>query len=59
MIEFFGIEKSFGAKEVLCGIDLTVREGEVTFIIGTSGTGKSVLMKHARDAFVSDVRLPI
>jgi phospholipid/cholesterol/gamma-HCH transport system ATP-binding protein len=47
MIEFTGIQKSFGAKEVLRGVDLTIRPGENTFIIGTSGTGKSVLMKHA------------
>lgn len=47
MIEFSGIHKRFGAKEVLRGVDLTIRPGENTFIIGTSGTGKSVLMKHA------------
>lgn len=47
MIEFIGLRKSFGPKVVLDGIDLTLRDGEITYIIGTSGTGKSVLIKHA------------
>lgn len=47
MIEFRGLEKSFGSHKVLDRIDLRIREGEITYIIGTSGTGKSVLVKHA------------
>ncbi len=46
MIEFRGIRKSFGPKTVLAGVDLTIRDGEVFFIIGSSGAGKSVLIKH-------------
>ena len=46
MIEFRDVHKSFGAKEVLRGVDLAVRAGEVMFIIGTSGVGKSVTIKH-------------
>lgn len=46
MIEFKQIRKSFGSKVVLNGIDLTIRDGEVFFIIGSSGAGKSVLIKH-------------
>jgi phospholipid/cholesterol/gamma-HCH transport system ATP-binding protein len=46
LIEFRHIRKSFGAKTVLAGVDLTVHEGEVFFIIGSSGAGKSVLIKH-------------
>ena len=38
--------KSFGDKEVLCGIDLFIERGEILFIIGTSGVGKSVTIKH-------------
>ncbi len=40
-----GLTKSFGAKEVLCGIDLEVASGESLVVIGGSGTGKSVLLK--------------
>ena len=45
-IELRGIKKSFGDKVVLDGVDLTVEEGEAVVIIGGSGTGKSVLLKH-------------
>ena len=45
-IEFQGIYKSFGNKHVLRGVDLAVEPGEVFFIIGQSGAGKSVLVKH-------------
>ncbi len=37
--------KNFGSKEVLCGIDLTVKKGESLVILGGSGSGKSVLIK--------------
>jgi len=47
VIEFRGLVKSFSEKRVLDGIDLVLRDREITFIIGTSGTGKSVLVKHA------------
>ena len=46
MISFLGLKKSFGGKPVLRGVDLTVERGEVLFIIGTSGVGKSVTIKH-------------
>ncbi len=46
MIELRGIHKAFGDKQVLRGIDLVVPEGEIVFIIGTSGVGKSVTIKH-------------
>ncbi|MEM1348436.1 MAG: ATP-binding cassette domain-containing protein [Myxococcota bacterium] len=45
-IEFKGISKSFGPKHVLRGVDLVVESGSVFFIIGQSGAGKSVLVKH-------------
>ncbi len=45
MIQFKGLRKSFGDREVLKGIDLHVKKGEILFILGTSGTGKSVLLK--------------
>ena len=45
-IEIRGVEKSFGANHVLRGVDLKIGEGEITVIIGRSGEGKSVLLKH-------------
>lgn len=46
MISFRGVEKSFGSKRVLKGVSFDVSEGEVFFIIGASGVGKSVLIKQ-------------
>ncbi len=45
-IEFLAVKKRFGAKEVLSGVDLRVEKGEILFIVGTSGAGKSVTIKH-------------
>ncbi len=45
MIELIALEKAFGSKQVLRGVDLSVPEGTSTVIIGGSGTGKSVLLK--------------
>lgn len=46
MIELRGIKKSFGQKEVLKGVDLQIPTGSTTCVIGKSGSGKSVLLKH-------------
>lgn len=46
MISFRDIRKSFGPKTVLDGVSFEVQDGEVFFIIGASGVGKSVLIKH-------------
>ena len=45
-IEIEGVWKRLGATQLLRGVDLTVAEGESVVIIGRSGTGKSVLLKH-------------
>jgi phospholipid/cholesterol/gamma-HCH transport system ATP-binding protein len=41
-----GLTKRFGAREILRGVDLDVERGKINTIIGGSGQGKSVLMKH-------------
>jgi len=41
-----GLEKSFGGRAVLAGVDLDVARGESVVVIGRSGGGKSVLLKH-------------
>jgi phospholipid/cholesterol/gamma-HCH transport system ATP-binding protein len=46
VISFQNIKKSFGPKQVLHGVSFDVEDGEVFFIIGASGVGKSVLIKH-------------
>lgn len=45
MIELQGITKSFGALQVLKGVDLQVEQGEVVSIIGPSGAGKTTLLQ--------------
>jgi len=46
MIEIKNLHKSFGKNNVLRGINLTIETGETIVIIGKSGCGKSVLLKH-------------
>ncbi len=46
MIELHGVYKRFGKQVVLDGVDFIVREGETMALLGPSGTGKSVLLKH-------------
>lgn len=46
IIEIRGLKKSFGTQPVLEDIDLDVHAGETLVVLGHSGTGKSVLIKH-------------
>jgi phospholipid/cholesterol/gamma-HCH transport system ATP-binding protein len=46
MIELRNVHKAFGKQVVLNGVDFEVREGETVALLGPSGTGKSVLLKH-------------
>ncbi len=66
MIQIVDIYKSFGAKKVLSGFTLDVAEGETMVIIGYSGSGKSVAIKHIvglltpdrGTVFVDDLEVP-
>ena len=46
MIRFENLHKAFGDKQVLAGLTLEVQDGETMVVIGYSGTGKSVALKH-------------
>jgi phospholipid/cholesterol/gamma-HCH transport system ATP-binding protein len=66
MIRLVDVYKAFGPKQVLNGFSLDVREGETMVIIGYSGTGKSVAIKHIvgllepdhGDVVVDDLEVP-
>lgn len=46
MIRIHGLKKRLGKKQVLDGVDLDIASGETVVVMGRSGTGKSVLLKH-------------
>ena len=46
MIRFENVTKSFGPRTILKGLNLEIPEGKIAFILGMSGTGKSVLLKN-------------
>jgi len=46
MIQLHGVEKRFGTFVVLDGVDFSVKRGETVALLGSSGVGKSVLLKH-------------
>jgi phospholipid/cholesterol/gamma-HCH transport system ATP-binding protein len=54
MIEINNLHKSFGNNNVLRGVNLTIETGETIVIIGKSGCGKSVLLKHIVGLIVPD-----
>jgi phospholipid/cholesterol/gamma-HCH transport system ATP-binding protein len=49
-----GLHKAFDAKPVLRGVDLAIRSGEMVAIVGASGCGKTVLLKHITGHFRPD-----
>jgi len=54
MIELRNVNKSFGSQQVLSGLDMYVERGTSFAIMGPSGTGKSVLLKHIIGLLVPD-----
>lgn len=50
-VELVGVHKSFGGKHVLRGIDLAIYPKKTTVLIGASGSGKSVIIKHIMGLF--------
>lgn len=54
MISFRDVHKSFGNKDILRGFSLDVPDGKTTVILGYSGTGKSVALKHIVGLLVPD-----
>ena len=66
MIELRDVHKKFGRHVVLDGVDFAVKRGETVALLGPSGTGKSVLLKHiiglllpdSGDVFVDRLSVP-
>ena len=54
LIEFQDIHKTFGDNHVLRGVNLHIQKGEITSVIGKSGEGKSVLLKHIIGLIAND-----
>jgi phospholipid/cholesterol/gamma-HCH transport system ATP-binding protein len=46
IVEFDNVWKRYGGKEILAGVNLNIRRGEIVCILGPSGTGKSVALRH-------------
>lgn len=54
VIALRGVHKAFDGKRVLIGLDLEVRRGETVVVLGASGSGKSVLLKHMNGLLQAD-----
>ena len=54
LLKLEGLEKAFGAKQVLRGVDLEVARGQSLVVIGGSGSGKSVMLKNALGLMTPD-----
>jgi phospholipid/cholesterol/gamma-HCH transport system ATP-binding protein len=46
IVEFDNVWKRYGGKEILAGVNLNIRRGEIVCVLGPSGTGKSVMLRH-------------
>ena len=54
LIQLQDVVKTLGANRVLDGVNLSIYRGEITAIIGKSGSGKSVLLKHVIGLYEPD-----
>ena len=54
IIECIDLHKSFAGHDVLAGVDCSIPEREISVIMGPSGTGKSVLLRHFVGLLVPD-----
>lgn len=54
MIEIKNLHKTFGRNKVLNGVELTIQAGETIVIVGRSGCGKSVMLKHIVGLLIPD-----
>jgi len=54
MIQVIDLHKNLGGRQVLCGVNLTITKGHTHVILGRSGCGKSVLLKHLVGLFQPD-----
>ena len=54
MIQVDGIHKSFGRNHVLRGISLEIKKGDSLVVLGGSGAGKSVLLRHLCGIYLAD-----
>lgn len=53
-IQLRGVHKAFGSKQILRGLDLDVEDGETVALVGFSGAGKSVTLKHIAGLLLPD-----
>jgi len=54
MISVLNLHKTLGSQEVLCGVNLSIQRGQTHVVLGRSGSGKSVLLKHLVGLFKAD-----
>ena len=54
LVDFIGVEKSYGAVRALDGVDFSVAEGECVGVVGHNGAGKSTLMHILNGGVVPD-----
>ena len=54
VVEFREVWKSYGGRDILAGVNLKIRKGEVLCVLGPSGTGKSVTLRHINGLTMPD-----
>ncbi len=54
LVEFRNVSKAFGEKKVLDGLSFSIEKGEILAVVGASGTGKSVTLKHIAGLIAPD-----